>query len=1117
MRLDPRAGMVLSATDITEHLACAHLTEQRRAVALGERARPRPAGDAHADLARRRGDEHERAQLEVLSAEAGDDAADLQAGPDIPRTADELADAAGRTLEAMSAGTRLLYQATFFDGAWQGRADFLRRVDAPSALGPWSYEVVDTKLARHVRPHAVHQLCLYARMLGDVQGRPPDHVHLILGDGARVAVDPSRYGALHRHVARRLERIVAAGARDTYPEPVPHCDVCAFAAECAARRRADDHLSLVAGASRVHRARLEEAGVGTLGALAGRAEGDAVPGLAPERVELLRHQAVLQRNARAGALPVRRHLEPQAERGYARLPEPTPGDIHFDLEGDPYLDAQGGVEVLWGWCDADGAYHHRWAHDRAGERAALRWFVEAVEAARARHPRLHVYHYAPHEASALRRLAMFHGEGEDTIDRWLRTGVLVDLYAAVRQGLQVGEERYSLKHLERHHGYVRHETTVRAGGGAIATYERWRQTGDPALLDAIRDYNREDCESTRSLCAWLRDRMLPEAEAEFRIRIADLRADEPEEPAAPAWLPEVEALVARLHDGLPDDPGADAPHEAERRLLGHLLLYHHRENKPQWWRFFELRGLTAEELVDERDAVGLIRHDPSVAPVPVKRSLDHTYRFPPQEARLRPGQVADPADGGSHTLVDIGADRLVLRKGRTADAPRPRALIGGMPPDPRALRESLVDLAQIVADDRPGREALRALLRGEPPRLASGTLAPGVDSLAGAALGLDRSYLPVQGPPGTGKTYSGARMIVAALKKGRRVAVTANSHAAIQNLLRAVEEHAAGAGVPLTGVYKGDDHESPHGAITVVDDNKAAVGGEFNLVAGTAWLLARPEHRDEYDLLFVDEAGQLALATALAAGACARNLVLLGDPQQLPQVTQGSHPGGAGASVLEHVLDGADVVDPARGVLLDVSWRMHPDVCRFVSERSYAGRLRSRDECAVRAVDAAGPLSGAGLRVMPVEHSGREQESPEEAAAIAGACRALLRGATVTEADGAVRTLTAADIMVVAPFNMAVARIRREVPEGVRVGTVDRFQGQEAPVVFFAMTCSSGQDVPRGLDFLFDRNRLNVAVSRAQCLAVLVHSPRLLDADCATLEQMALVDGACRFVELARG
>lgn len=337
----------------------------------------------------------------------------------------------------------------------------------------------------------------------------------------------------------------------------------------------------------------------------------------------------------------------------------------------------------------------------------------------------------------------------------------------------------------------------------------------------------------------------------------------------------------------------------------------------------------------------------------------------------------------------------------------------------------------------------------------------------------------------------------------------------VQNLLLEVERCADNAGKTFAGIYKGAGYESLNGLVRQTDKNEE-VTDDHNLVAGTAWLFARGEHREAFNLLFIDEAGQFSLANAAAVSLASRNVVLLGDPQQLPQVTQADHPGGSGASVLEHMLNGVSTIAPEQGVLLTETWRMHPDVCAFVSERSYDSRLRSRLACADRNIDAsAGSLTGVGLRVISVPHEGRSQSSPEEADAIAAACRDLLADTTVTDDKGTTRRLVPDDILVVAPYNLAVRRIRDTVPDGVRVGTVDIFQGQQAPVVFYAMTCSSGEDVPRGLDFLFDSHRLNVAISRAQCLAVLVHSPRLLDADCRTVPAMELVDGVCRFVELS--
>jgi uncharacterized protein len=524
-------------------------------------------------------------------------------------------------------------------------------------------------------------------------------------------------------------------------------------------------------------------------------------------------------------------------------------------------------------------------------------------------------------------------------------------------------------------------------------------------------------------------------------------------------------------------------------------------------------------LVDERDAVGCLYRDVDVRPYPVRRSMAWTFRFPPQEVKLDAGRLLDPTTRRAYKVLEIGDEHVVVSQGPGQPVPEPTALISAGPIQAGVLREALAELARAVLAGGHDHLAARSLLRRERPRLNAGSFyqhgdAPTSEELCEATLALDGSHLVVQGPPGTGKTYQGARMVLAALRAGRRVGVTAQSHAAIQNLLDAIEDYAQEVGHRFDGVYKGHGYESAHGLVAVVDDNKD-VTNEHDLVAGTAWLFAREQHRGRFDLLVVDEAGQFALANAAAVALAARNVVLLGDPQQLPQVTQAAHPGSSGASVLEHLLAGEPTIPRDRGFFLAESWRMHPDVCAFVSERSYDGRLGSRNACALRRIGAPGALHGAGLRFLPVTHKDCSQRSPEEAQAIAAACAQLLDGGKVTDEDGVVRPLEAADIMVVAPYNLAVTCIRSAVPDGVQVGTVDKFQGREAPVVFFAMTCSSGEDVPRGLDFLFSRNRLNVAISRAQCLAVLVASPRLLDADCRTLEAMELVDGACRFVEMA--
>ncbi len=363
-------------------------------------------------------------------------------------------------------------------------------------------------------------------------------------------------------------------------------------------------------------------------------------------------------------------------------------------------------------------------------------------------------------------------------------------------------------------------------------------------------------------------------------------------------------------------------------------------------------------------------------------------------------------------------------------------------------------------------------------------------------LSLDGRHLVIQGPPGSGKTWTSGRLIAHLLANGKTVGVASTSHKAIHNLLDAVVEAAGELGIAFDGRKKASagNPESYYSNEPIQDVGDADECLGADLAAGTAWLFARENQQVDY--LFIDEAGQVSLADALAMGTAARNLILVGDPQQLDQVIQGTHPSGSGASVLRHLLGDEATVPPDRGLFLERTYRLHPDVCAYISEEYYEGRLEPAEVARGRTT----PL-GTGLRYVAVEHDGRRQESAEEVEAVRGVVDEL-RAAGVT------------DLMVVAPYNAQVNALQEALPD-VRVGTVDKFQGQEADAVVYSMASSSGEDVPRGLEFLLSRNRLNVAISRARCLAYLVASPRLLEVNARTIPQMRLANALCRFVELA--
>jgi uncharacterized protein len=1069
-------GLVrLSPSDVTGFLACEHLTALSLEVARGER--PRPAVEnPQAELVRRKGEEHEAAYLASL-CDAGLTVAEI-ALVDSDWQAGEAA-----TLDAMRRGVDVVYQGVFAGDGWRGLADFLLRVDEPSGLGAWSYEALDTKLARSAKPAYILQLLFYNEQLARLQGREPERIHVLLGSGERKTFRPHDFAAYDRRVRRRLVQFVAEPPR-TEPYPVAHCAVCDFERACAAEWDAADHLTRVAGITRPQIDRLKAAGVSTL---AGLAQAPATP--TPARVAdetwlKLREQAELQLEGRTTGQDVVRIVPPSAGTGFALLPAPSAGDLFFDFEGNPFWDADGSLEYLWGILDVERAFMPLHAHDRATERAAFETFVDLVHERLRRHPDLHVYHYAQYEITALRRLMGRYGTREDELDDLLRRDVFVDLYRVVRNGIRTSRPGYGLKELEAFLTLER-AAEVKDGGTSIVVFEQWMQTRDPELLEQIDEYNREDCVATLLLRDWLLGLAAESAER--------YGAPQPAAPEEPRPVPEHKARRAELQERLVD---------AGEPLAAQLLDYHARERKPAWWAHFDRLEMTPDELVEDSESIGRLRQIGE--PVPVHRSLAYTLAFPPQEHKIGQGQgVFDPATGrspGQLVELDRDAGRLVLKRGRSFEGtPLPEAIIPGRPYDTNDQEAALERLGESLLAGGGRYPALERVLRREP--FDHDVQTSDLDEMKALLRSLDDRALVIQGPPGSGKTWTSGRLIADLLQNGKRVAVASTSHKAIHNLLDAVEESAGELGLSFHGIKKASagNPESFYAGVHVVSVESAGEVVDCELAAGTAWLFSRPDMDSRFDYLFVDEAGQVSLADALAMGTCARNLVLVGDPQQLDQVVQGTHPGGSGGSVLRHLLGESPTVPPDRGLFLERTFRLHPDVCDYVSDEFYEGRLRPAPVAATRAT----PL-GTGLRFVPVEHEGRRQESREEVGVVRERVGRLIEAG-----------VSPAEVIVVAAYNAQVNAIRAVLPAEIRVGTVDKFQGQEADVVLYSMASSSGDDVPRGLEFLLSRNRLNVAISRARCLAYLVASPRLLEVDCRTIPQMRLANALCRFVELA--
>jgi predicted RecB family nuclease len=1135
----------IAATDVSNHLACHHLTSLELSAAQGQRERPQWEAP---DLAviRELGLRHEARYLAFLEKN-GLDVLHLS-GMDEARIVEE-------TRRAMESGVELIAQGALRCGRWFGRPDLLRKVDTPSQFGNWSYEVYDCKLTRVTKATTILQLAFYSELLGEMQGAPeslPEFMWVVPPSKAFAAerYRVAEYAAYYRYVKKQLEKACENGAGgETYPEPCTHCDICRWFRECDARRRGDDHLSLVAGIRRQQRNQLELWNAETMAKLAmlpiplkqkplhGSREG----------IERVREQARVQVEARTLNTLVHEVLLPVVEAtGFCKLPEPSPGDVFVDLEGDPFagdVEACGGQQYLFGFVavteDGTLTYEKRWAFNAEEEKGGFEWFVDAVMARWKKFSAMHVYHFGAYEPSAFKCLMGKYATREDEIDSMLRAGLFVDLHTIFKQALRASVEEYSLKKLEGFYGF-RRKIPPEESRAAMRFVEHrlelgWdRQELPEKFREALEGYNGEDCRSTAALRDWLETelRKLVDAGTPMpRPTIADGAATE----ELDAKQKRVAALVAQLTRDIPLDAAERSHEQSGVWILAQLLDWHRRENKATWWEGFRMAALDDAELLDDRAGLAGLRF---VKRLGADRNIPtDRYSFEKQESEVRCDKDVywRGERFGCVVNMDLATATLDIKKTRKTAELHPAAVyVWDRPMNLDGHADSLLRLGDWVSAgsiDAPGEfRATRDLLLRRAPRLLRGETIqalPGEEPKATACRigsALDHSVLAIQGPPGAGKTYTGARMICQLIAEGKKVGVTALSHKVIRKLMEEVLTAAGEDGIGgVKCMQKLNDAEDldPFEQIAVCTDNELPLrglkSGAANVVGGTSWLWTRPEYFESVDALFIDEAGQMALADVVAVGQAARNLVLIGDPQQLERPLKGSHPAGAEKSALEHLIGEHKTIPPSMGMLLPETWRMHPKVCEFTSEMFYEGRLHSRDLMQHRVLADHPWLSGAGLWFVPVQHAGNRNSSAEEVAVIDGIVRSLVAPGVKWFRSGTnSKQLGLDDVVIVAPYNAQVSDLLIALPQGARVGTVDKFQGQEAPVVIYSLTTSTPEDAPRGMEFLYSLNRFNVATSRAMTAVIVVGNPRLFAPDCKSPRQMQLANAFCAYLERAK-
>jgi predicted RecB family nuclease len=1059
-----------------------------------------------------------------------------------------------KTILAMKSGEGFIYQAALSGDTFFGYADLLKRVPGPSILGDFHYEPLDMKIALSPKPTAIIQLCAYADALLKMQGRLPDNMTVITKDGESHTYRTDSFFAFYRGFRNRFVKFHEEF--DPMVQPLPlkgdeHRDWSIYAKRTLYER---DDIQLTARIRQNHVEKFRAVGINTITGLSKIDSSSKIGDIGEENLSALKNQAELQvRSAAEEKLLYEILPHTKGVRvGLAMLPDSHPKDIFFDMEGYPLLGAQG-LEYLYGIAergDARSKYTEFWAKSMQEESQAFVAFMEYAFNLWKENPGLHIYHYGHYEPSTLKRLMGQYGVCERMMDELLRNEVFVDLYQVVIQGVRVGTYSYGLKAIEKLY-YPERETKVSSGAESAIEFSNYLETGDDEFLNRIRAYNQDDCYSTKDL-----EKFLRQQKDERSISFVPLQKDEvsAREVDPDSIKEQCSRRAQELIEGISIEkrglPLEDAdPADYVQELLAHMLDFHRREDNPDWWEYFRRRDLSADQLFDEVSVLVGVQ----ISTMTDEGDFDCVFDAK-QDTKFRAGDEVlileneAPFEKLKISRWDILRGRLTL-SGTPTKIPEGRFTLAPAKSNFKkdALLRALLEEANCFnrGSDHFGlRDSIYDLLLRKPPRIETESnkeslLNPGENTVTGVTRvvsAMNGGCLCIQGPPGTGKTFTGSHVIAALLQQGKNVAISSNSHKAISNLLKKVDEFCKAdrslcRPVKLTsGTRVKAETEEYANSEVPVKSNSTSINvlfgasrkplhreGPVNLVGATAYYLCKDDLAGRFDYLFVDEATQVCLPNLIAMARCAHNIVLMGDQMQLDQPTKAVHPGDSGSSALVHITAGKSVIDPREGVFLPVTYRMHSKVNSVVSELFYDNELKSDSRTDNQEIiwgkKPSIVLPPNGVQFLPVEHVGNTHGSKEEAEVI----KSIVNQALLSkwrDHEGNIHPFTYNDILIVAPYNYQVSLLKEALgAEEARVGSVDLFQGQEAPLVLLSLCASTTKYAPRGISFLLNRNRMNVALSRAQSLAVVVGSPQLANGRTSTVEGMELMNVICRVTE----
>ena len=1057
--------------------------------------------DPWLEIIRKIGIEHEESYLE-----------DLKKTEDIYEIENNLdfSEKERQTDEAIKNGVKIIYQPFLKFKNYTGSPDFL--VKNNNIYEPW-----DIKSAFKLKPENILQICHYSYILNKKYEINSKYGKIILRDRSVENIEIEKFYDYFCNINFRIQNFIFEKKDEPYPTKCNLCNVCEYKIYCENIWKKDDHLNQVANISKKQINILEKNDISTLNKLSNLNEKSEIKGINKNSLELLVDQSKLQReyidNNKLDYKIIfdqkKKINDPSKQIGFEILPNPDPNDLFFDIEGYPmYYDSvykSSGLEYLFGvfYKSFDKHVFKKFiAVNYKQEKKAFEELIEFLYSHLKSNKNAHIYHYNSYEETALKKLSQKYETKISEVDFILREKKLIDLYKVVKDSVILSTENYRLKTIEKFYKLDREED-IASGQDSLVAFEKYLESGHDEILQEIIKYNEQDCKSLIHLQEWL-----------IKIKPKNIDSYKPMETQEMSER----AIEQKNQENENNQKISQIKNENDeiKNILRELNFYNRKEQRSDWWNHFSNIEKDTEDLIEDSNCIGGLR---KISEEENGSNKIVNLIYPDQITKMKAGDSVLDQNGLNRiiiTKIDYSKNQISIRIRK--DKLIPVSLTPSSPLNTRSIDNAVSDFIKNY-EYKNSYPAIKDFLSRNNSRYKSSVDIhnSSIESISKKIKNLNNSYLVIQGPPGTGKTYTTSRIIVDLIKNKFRVAIVCHSHKAILNLVEAIDEYSISIGFKFNGVYNSGSRKLENDLSNIEIINTSKIDAKnYDLVAGTAWALSNSKHREDsekiknFDYIFFDEAGQISISKLIASSMSSKNIIMIGDHMQLPQPSTGNTEGESSLSPIEYLLKDQNTISDDKGIFLSNTYRMHKNICDFISESFYENRLMSdKSTKNQNIINEKNKDILNGIYLIDPKHSGFSVQNEIEAKEIKKIYEKLINK-NWKDRDNKIQKITNKDILVISPFNAQVNLLKQILGDTAKVGTIDNFQGQEAPIVIISYVSSNPETIPRGSDFFFDFRRLNVSLSRAKCLAIIMLNQDLLEFHCNTIEDMERLNFFCK-------